>query len=352
MDDATQIIGGTEQYPLDSGTAATSEQCPHCQTDIPAGEMFCPACGYQRGTWAEGGVADTEGTADAGAPSDFVLSSPEGTEYPLPAGETIAGRGAVALKLTDAYASRQHAKFMVDPEAGTVTLTDLGSSNGTFIGEEQLPPGEPRELSPGSEIRLGQTALVLGRADAESGDSADAEATEVAAGEEPADAGNAQQPQAPAGSDSPEEGTPPLAEAAMDIEPAPSAWQLRRDGTDEVIYLNYGATLLGRKPAKADYVIRGDGYVSGLHCELIASEETLELKDRGSTNGTYVNGERAAPDQVLMLSDGDSVRIGSSDFTVEHRSDGTISAAEEPTAAEPDNSGDEPEDSAPEGEDA
>ncbi|MGB1288788.1 MAG: FHA domain-containing protein [Aggregatilineales bacterium] len=50
--------------------------------------------------------------------------------------------------------------------------------------------------------------------------------------------------------------------------------------------------------------------VSRLHAAIEFSEDTLILLDVGSTNGTYLNGQRLPPNQPRVLRDGDEVRFG------------------------------------------
>ena len=47
--------------------------------------------------------------------------------------------------------------------------------------------------------------------------------------------------------------------------------------------------------------------VSRLHCQLTATASTLQVKDLGSTNGTFVNGKRVA---AAELRDGDKLSVG------------------------------------------
>jgi len=47
--------------------------------------------------------------------------------------------------------------------------------------------------------------------------------------------------------------------------------------------------------------------VSRRHCRLIRDDCSLEVEDLGSTNGTYLNGERV---QEAMVSAGDVIQIG------------------------------------------
>lgn len=64
--------------------------------------------------------------------------------------------------------------------------------------------------------------------------------------------------------------------------------------------------VVGRSP-EADVVLE-DPYASDFHARLVFQAGQVRLQDLGSTNGTYVNGERmAAP---MSLQPGDQVRIG------------------------------------------
>ena len=82
---------------------------------------------------------------------------------------------------------------------------------------------------------------------------------------------------------------------------------------------------VGRAP-RADFVIDVP-MVSRVHCRLVvtASNE-LELEDMGSTNGTFVNGEKITK---KTLNDGDKVTIGRVEFVV---NSGTDRQSEQKTA--------------------
>ncbi len=110
-----------------------------------------------------------------------------GTTHPLPLGEHVVGRGAVAgVVLQDPEVSRAHAALEVS--ARGVRVRDLGSSNGTRLrdprGGGDVGGGDVgeawRELPPGTDLLVGASALRL-RTGAE--DAADPGAAVTATGD-------------------------------------------------------------------------------------------------------------------------------------------------------------------------
>ena len=53
--------------------------------------------------------------------------------------------------------------------------------------------------------------------------------------------------------------------------------------------------------------------VSRLHCQLTATDDSLQVKDLDSTNGTFVNGKRIS---TAQLKDGDRLAVGRFELTV------------------------------------
>ena len=68
---------------------------------------------------------------------------------------------------------------------------------------------------------------------------------------------------------------------------------------------------VGRAP-RADFIVEA-ALVSRLHCRLTAGATELEVVDLESTNGTYVNGERA---ERVILKNGDRLGVGRVDLFV------------------------------------
>jgi pSer/pThr/pTyr-binding forkhead associated (FHA) protein len=78
-----------------------------------------------------------------------------------------------------------------------------------------------------------------------------------------------------------------------------------------------GVKTVGRA-SRADFILDA-ALVSRLHCRLEAGDDTLEVVDLASTNGTYVNGKRI---ERARLRAGDTLRVGRVELTVARNSEG------------------------------
>lgn len=75
---------------------------------------------------------------------------------------------------------------------------------------------------------------------------------------------------------------------------------------------------VGRGPESS--VCIDDESISRLHCKLfLASDESLHIRDNGSTNGTYVNGDRIQ--HPVSLTPGDVLQLGSVLLQIQFASD-------------------------------
>jgi hypothetical protein len=61
------------------------------------------------------------------------------------------------LVVNDVKASGHHAEIL--PDGQSYSIVDLGSSNGTFVNEQQISKGSPRLLKQGDTIRIGETTF-------------------------------------------------------------------------------------------------------------------------------------------------------------------------------------------------
>jgi hypothetical protein len=101
----------------------------------------------------------------ATAPLPFAVVVADGETrrtYPLYQGrQVLLGRGPEhEIALTDKQVSRRHA--LLRPAAESIELIDLGSSNGTFVGElkRKLMPNTPEVLYAGDCFWIGQNVKI------------------------------------------------------------------------------------------------------------------------------------------------------------------------------------------------
>jgi len=86
---------------------------------------------------------------------EAILNGPTGRTI-LDTGVLTIGRAADnRLVLSDAKASSRHAE--IRPAAGGYAIVDLGSTNGTYVNEQQLTAQAPRPLTSNDTIRIGDT---------------------------------------------------------------------------------------------------------------------------------------------------------------------------------------------------
>lgn len=78
----------------------------------------------------------------------------------LDAGESVIGRAPTStIVVNDPAASRKHAKFLISEDASSISVTDLLSTNGTYVNSERIR-GQ-LELKNGDVVRIGQALLTV-----------------------------------------------------------------------------------------------------------------------------------------------------------------------------------------------
>lgn len=108
-------------------------------------------------TWVPDGIGDEAGAANAVEGSFAwaltIESGPRtGLTYVLGPGNTVVGRsGECEIFLADVTVSREHARFSVD--ASGLSMTDLGSTNGTYVNGRRHDAGR---LAEGDELLIGK----------------------------------------------------------------------------------------------------------------------------------------------------------------------------------------------------
>ncbi len=92
-------------------------------------------------------------------PSRLVVIEPKdrrGTTFALTAALTIGREPDNAIRIDDNFLSGHHASVGPNQD-GVVTLTDLGSRNGTFLNANKIT--EPRSIKTGDRIQIGYTVF-------------------------------------------------------------------------------------------------------------------------------------------------------------------------------------------------
>lgn len=67
----------------------------------------------------------------------------------------VLGRGEVEIRLDDQFASSRHAR--ISREGAAMILEDLGSTNGTWLNDEQV--AGPTPLHAGDRVRIGDSTF-------------------------------------------------------------------------------------------------------------------------------------------------------------------------------------------------
>src|SRR5271170_8063461 len=80
------------------------------------------------------------------------------------------------------------------------------------------------------------------------------------------------------------------------------------------IEVRAGTILRVGRTARSDYALGEDSYLSGQHFAIENDGNEARARDLGSSNGTFVNGERVISENVLR--EGDSLTAGGSTFTI------------------------------------
>jgi hypothetical protein len=183
--------------PLAPERDVASQPCPAC--GAPLDGRFCESCGHDSlaapaatpvAPPAEPSPASWTATVSAdrayyntvmaiGGPDadrvDFPAFCPD-RFFPLHGNQITIGRRSASrginpdIDLTgppeDPGVSHLHAMLILQPD-GTLSVVDVGSSNGTTVNDDQslLRPNVPRSLSTGDRIHLGAWTTITVRAD-------------------------------------------------------------------------------------------------------------------------------------------------------------------------------------------
>ncbi len=151
----------TGRFLIRSGVAGGGDGPAVAAPPRPAAPAVAPAAVRQAANWTRPAQAQGQDGSPAAAGPSLEIRSPTGDprSVPLTHPVTTIGRGTdCELRLEDTGVSRRHAEIRVGPEG--VTVTDLGSTNGTSVNGKAIGS---RELYDGDRLALGTTTMIFRR---------------------------------------------------------------------------------------------------------------------------------------------------------------------------------------------
>ncbi|CAN5243491.1 FHA domain-containing protein [soil metagenome] len=219
----------------------------------------------------------------------------------VPRGTLVIGRDATRASLVIAHAavSSQHATVMLD----RMMVQDNGSTSGTYLGGQAIPPNQQVPLDPNGIVAFGPVPVpvsVLMQW-----------ATAVAAGgpvqNAPIHHGTAVAPAVPAIG----QGAPGAPAPGMPVPGDPGAGPRKHRtviGELDMAALQSSVITIGRTPENK--IVVAHAQVSSHHAQIVQQNGQLFLEDLRSANGTFVRGQRIPPGQKVPIANGEKVFIG------------------------------------------
>ncbi len=150
--------------------------CPNCGNDNLDGVIFCDKCGVALSevsvsTTNLGGTGSLEAGSDQLADEHIIFLHVMGYEDPVTVkiqDQVVLGRisgeteGVMHINLSDFDAenegvSRRHALFSRDEDR--LLVSDLGSTNHTFVNNQQLHEHDQFVIRDGDELKLGNLVM-------------------------------------------------------------------------------------------------------------------------------------------------------------------------------------------------
>jgi pSer/pThr/pTyr-binding forkhead associated (FHA) protein len=288
---ATMQMPATGFDPMRTAMGGTMT-CPVCQATTPMPEQYCGECGFLlTSTPAENLEAPNEEL-----PAAELIDPNDGRRYRLRMGVNTLGRQGTDILVMEGTISRAHARLTV-AENGAVTVEDLGSTNGTKVGDRRLNANESVVATHGTSLKFGNWRVTL----------------EVAGGIVPATIMGDQTIVGSSPELSPEVAHEETVEALAAL-PGPIIAMLQKiDGPADDIPIAEGTITVGRKTGNT-VILPQDPFISGRHAQIVTDNMGTYLTDLGSTNGTVVNGQRLEPNERQLLLEGDEVQLGQSKY--------------------------------------
>jgi len=154
---------------FEAAHAAQQAQARQSAPPAPAPQQPPPAAA--RASVAPAGPGVDPEQVDPNAPRALAgfLVSYEGNElgvfFPIHQGQNLVGRKGAApglhIELEHGTTSSRHAMLFASARPGRLKVEDLGSTNGTFVGDLMLERGKKRELKDGDVVRFGGYVTIV-----------------------------------------------------------------------------------------------------------------------------------------------------------------------------------------------
>ncbi|MGC9398145.1 MAG: FHA domain-containing protein [Anaerolineae bacterium] len=234
------------------GAGATS-YCPQCRAPLRPGARFCPACGFP----LSGGARSVQPQPVVQIEARVLVARWPGgqtREHQLIQNIVHVGRGPTNDVILD-YPTVSKRHFRLDLSSQPPQVTDLHSTNGTMLRGQRIPPGVPTAWQPGEILRVG------------------------------------------------------------DLRGNSISLELKRAGPTPALHTyplgmhrlaQYDRVTIGRDPG--NHIHLNHPTVSRQHAEIVQQGSAQLIRDLGSSNGTFLNGQRVT--QGTRLTMGDVIQIG------------------------------------------
>lgn len=211
-----------------------------------------------------------------------------------PPGSLQIGRDSASASLVIGHpaVSGRHASVMMD----RMMVVDHGSTSGTYVGGQRIPPNQPVPLDPNGVVAFGPIPVPVGLLGAW---------LQAAAG------GGAPAPMhgAPIGGAGPM-GAPPAVPPGGAAPEAGGGSRKHRTVIGELTMDGAGSDIItiGRTPDNK--IVLSHPQVSSKHARIVREGDKLYIEDLKSANGSFVRGQRIPPGQRVPVQNGEKVFIG------------------------------------------
>ena len=247
-------------------------KCPYCSFDLDGTPDFCPHCG-----WFLRQTPPIKPPGEEGEISEarIFLAQSSYEKYRITKSRTTLGRemGDIVIP-EDLELSRLHCEFIYRDHK--LYVRDLDSHNGILLNDKRIPPNEEIPLQPDDKLKIGSNVFAIEfRSD-------------IGTGEE-------------------------IGGLVFYLKSV-------SDGSEHQLRL--GENLVGRGEF-AHVRIENSQYVAREHAVILLGEASgqlglmeLQLQDKGSANGTIVNGVAIPPYKWKKIVEGDEISFADVRFKI------------------------------------